>query len=457
VAARLHGLLLVGLVASCAAPAAEPPPVVAASLAPAARSDGPAQRAELRRVEGQVLETLGASDPRFAKRVGGVSEDRRHAAVVKALAEGDADTAVVEGALDSFSFTARRRAIDEAARALDAAPGAGSAEKGERELLQRLVDEERLRLEEERPQPRGASALLRGVVDTWTPPGSPEAAASRDAWLARRLGEVRTAVGGTRLSRAAALDLDDALDPLERLASPADLPSSAKAIAELRIALGVPFGTEAIDDARRARVEAGIRGHLGVSLATEPVRARLESAERATRALAKEGVAQADERAVAKRAEGLTFAEGSCGGDPAESRVRALAPPPERAPICGALRALAGEKDAASRAAAWVALHDEVVVALWAFAVHEEGRTLAQARGEAHPYFGVEPEREGRLVRFAEVRPVAAIGAGLAAEIVVRTQAAERWLAFGDAPLDVVERELAVSRASPPPPASPRP
>ena len=112
--------------------------------------------------------------------------------------------------------------------------------------------------------------------------------------------------------------------------------------------------------------------------------------------------------------------------------------------------------------AALVALHDETVVALWALALHADGLTPDRAIAAAHPFFGAQPEREARLVRFAEARPVAAIGAGLAADFLTRTRNADdaratsgRWLSFGDAPLDIVERELSTS--VPPPPASPRP
>jgi gamma-glutamyl:cysteine ligase YbdK (ATP-grasp superfamily) len=147
-----------------------------------------------------------------------------------------------------------------------------------------------------------------------------------------------------------------------------------------------------------------------------------------------------------------------------------MAPPSERAPICGALHALRDASDDVSRAAALVALHDATVVALWAVALHADGATPDRAMTSAHPFFGAQPDREARLVRFAEANPVAAIGAGLAAELLSRetsgeaksadtATASKRWLSFGDAPLDVIEREVFAPdpATSAPAPASPRP
>ena len=136
--------------------------------------------------------------------------------------------------------------------------------------------------------------------------------------------------------------------------------------------------------------------------------------------------------------------------------------PPERAAICGALQALQGAREPGARAAVLVALHDEVVVGLWALALHAEGAGPEHAIATAHPFYGAQPEREARLVRFAEANPIAAIGTGLAAELLSRGGAeglggvTERWLTFGEAPLDVIERELFTATAAPVP-ASPPP
>jgi hypothetical protein len=435
-----------------------------------------------------ALERIAVVDPRFARRLPTrPSEDELRAGAVKALAEGDPDVSVRDGALDFFSFTARARALDEAQKTALGSPepttdtrveGAPLARpRLERELALRVVAEETARLEEERSLPRGASGLVRGIVETWVPPGSTRDAADRDAWLAKRLGQIRDSLGHASLPRDALLELDDSLDPIERIAVPEELPSSARAVAELRIRVGeTPASARGSDDARQRRFEAGVSAHLGLSRATELL-ARIEEAEKTTRSLAREAMKNAadrkepgaDERAVSKRAEELTLAAGKCDASPADSRVRSMAPPPERSAVCGSLRALHDADDGASQAAALVALHDATVVARWALALHFEGVSPEGAIGSAHPFFGAQPERQAHLLRFAEANPVAAIGAGLAAELLTRNRTLEgakaasaRWLAFGDAPLDVVEREIfapspAAPISEPGRPASPRP
>ena len=459
----------------CASAAVVPrtePAVAAAEV-----RDADAQKRALDEEERSALEWVAAADPRFAKRLATPpSEAKLRTAAVKALAEGDADVSIRDGNLDFFSFQARGRAIAEAAKTIDGSreppPDSPSADSSaprphlERELVERIVAEERARLEEERSLPGGASALVRGIVETWSPPSSPDAAKERDEWLGHRIDVIQSSLAGSKLPRGALFELDDALDPLERIAASGELPSSAKAIARLRVSLGdtapASGGGGDYENSRRERMEERVRAHLGLLLSGTEIRARLERAEAALRAMAKEALGHGDERAVAKRAEDLTFSEANCDTSSAASRARSMAPPSERAAICGLLHFLRDAGDDTSRASALVALHDETVVALWALALHADGVTPDRAIAAAHPFFGAQPEREARLVRFAEARPVAAIGAGLAADFLTRTRNADdaratsgRWLSFGDAPLDIVERELSTS--VPPPPASPRP
>ena len=418
---------------------------------------------------GRAFVQIAVTDPRFARRLATPpSEDELRAAAVKALAEGDPDVSVRDGVLDFFSFTARGRALDEAQRTIGRTPAPATDTRAEgaplarpyleRELALRVLAEETARLDEERSLPRGASGLVRGIVETWAPPGAPRQAAERDEWLAKRLDQIRDSLGRSPLPRDALLELDDSLDPIERLAVPEELPSSARAVAQLRVRLGeVPGSAGGADDARQRRLESGIIAHLGLNRGARELSPRILAAEQATRALATWAIKRvtaradghADERTVAKRAEALTLAPGKCDASPSESRVRAMAPPSERAAICGSLRALHDAADDAGRAAALVALHDATVVALWALALHQEGVSPEGAIASAHPFFGAQPEREARLLRFAEANPVAAIGTGVAAELLTRTgtlegamAASRQWLAFGDAPLDVVEREL---------------
>jgi hypothetical protein len=117
-------------------------------------------------------------------------------------------------------------------------------------------------------------------------------------------------------------------------------------------------------------------------------------------------------------------------------------PSDERAAICAALRAIAGGIElgaplAPTKIAAAAALHDEVLVALVALG--------AQPRPGFS--FGADDDVGVRLRRLAAARPDVPVGVAMALEMVFRApggaaRRAERWLAFGDAPLDVVEREL---------------
>jgi hypothetical protein len=424
--------------------------------------DDGARIAKLREDEGAVLEVIAASDPRFAARVGGAKEERLHAASVKALAMGDADAGIEDGALDFFSFTARARSIAQAEAIVAGAPTFerdASAEL-ERELLVRLVAEEHARLDEERALPGGASALVRGVVETWGAPDSRHAAETRDARIARRLDEVHASLAGANASRVTLAELDDALDPLERIATPEVYGKTIQALTRLRVALGDATMRANEADDSWPRVQAKLRAHLGVAWDARELRARLENAEHTLRVAATERYAPThpDVHALAER---LTLRASACDASPHESLLRALPPPSERAPICGALHALHDPPDdGLSRLAALIALHDDAVVALWSLALHEAHATPALAAESAHLFLGAQPDHEARLVRFAAARPVAAIAAGLTAgELAASLDSdlAARWLAFGDAPFDLATSALAATSSPAGAPASLRP
>ncbi len=427
--------------------AAEPRPalVTATTVEVPASTDLGAHLVELRDVERRVLALLAASDPRFARRAGGASEKDRHAAVVKALAAGDPDAAVEDGALDAFSFTARQRAVDAAAELAAGAPDGGAGPgaqqtqqaQSERAALLALVAAERFRLGEERDLPRGASALVRSLVETWEPaPTSPEATKARDARVARRLDEVRASLEG-QASRVSLAELDDALDPLERLASPSDYGKTAKALAALRPALDAAATHAFADEGSWPQLQAALRAYLGVDASPEDLRAQLQRNESALRGQAKElvGSSRAYEHDLARRADELTLRDQPCFSTASASPVLVLYASPERAPSCRAAQAFAGPPDGPEHDAAVVALHDATVVALWSLAIHVDHAPESQATASVHTFFGADPDHEARLVRFAVARPVAAIAAGLAA-----------GPAAGPAPI-----------SSKPPPASPRP
>jgi hypothetical protein len=118
-----------------------------------------------------------------------------------------------------------------------------------------------------------------------------------------------------------------------------------------------------------------------------------------------------------------------------DSRVRSMAPPPERAAICGALNALADET---TSAAALVALHDDVLLSFGAVMTAPPPRTglLSQPDDDDVNVFK----------RRARERPVLVLGVALAAELLYGTDGADdrlrAWRALGEAPLDIVAREI---------------
>jgi len=125
------------------------------------------------------------------------------------------------------------------------------------------------------------------------------------------------------------------------------------------------------------------------------------------------------------------MAEGPCP-PVRESRVRSFAPPPERTAVCGALRAF---DDEGSRLAAMVALHDDVLLSFAAVTASPPSRTGLLS----HPA----DDDVDSLERTARERPAFALAPALAAEIILGGEGRiAAWRALGDAPLDVVSREL---------------
>jgi hypothetical protein len=115
--------------------------------------------------------------------------------------------------------------------------------------------------------------------------------------------------------------------------------------------------------------------------------------------------------------------------------------------VCGALRALTEEP---APAAALVALHDDVLLAFAAVVTVPPPRTGLLS----HP----DNDVVEALHRSARERPVPALAVAVAAELLYAgdSSGAERlraWRALGEAPLDVVAREIA--RVNGPAPAQP--
>jgi hypothetical protein len=407
-----------------------------------------ARTAAFSRVEDEALDWLVASDPRMAQRADTTATD----AVIKrigleAVLAEDTTAQIRGSSLDLFAFRGRARALAHAAQALaefkDPLPDVGPLGSGlarprlERELLGRVIAEESARAEEEAALGEVAGELVRGITSTWTRPAAPQEWTERDDWVSKHLLEIRESLRDGRPLTGPS-DLDSALYPLERLLEPAQFPRGSAAIAEVRLAL---------DDDRRSvpkvdaptRLARDVRVHLGVSVDPPTLVTRLDGIEARLRELAEQAVPVAGIPAaeVASRARRLLLVERPCS-PVADSRVRSLGPPDERAAICGALKVLSEESPVA---VALVALHDDVLLSYAAVVPAPRRANLM-----SHP----EDADVDSLQRGVRERPVKALGVALAAELLYRDRASpdvvearmRAWRALGEAPLDVVAREL---------------
>jgi hypothetical protein len=416
-----------------------------------------ARTAEVVQAEDVAIGWIAAADPRLAARANAVGSDEaiKHIGMDAVLAE-DASAKIVGSSLDLFAFRARARALDEAGKIVAAlrspVPEMGplgsalSRPRLERELLERLIKEERARATDEAQLGDAAGDLVRGIVSTWTPPARPQDVQDRDAWVSARLLEIYDSLheSSSHVSepRSGPPDVDVALYPLERLLAPLQFPRGAAAVAKIRMALDADMRVvPRVRDPRR--MAHGIEVHLGVELDPATIPDRIERLRARLRDLAQRALAHADpdiRPALLARARKLLLVERACPSVP-DSRVRAMSPPPERAAVCGALAALAEEP----RAAALVALHDDAVLALAAVVPTPPPRTALLSQPA--------DDDVDDLERRARERPVLVLGAALAAEIVYGTEgvADERiaaWRALGEAPLDVVAREVAAIDSS---------
>jgi hypothetical protein len=380
--------------------------------------------------------------------------ETQHAAIEALLAE-DKGLRVLAGRVDLFSFDERARELDAVEKFASAPPprptggDEGAFEALEAELLARLVSEERARVDEERHLPRSGSELLRGVVATWTAPAAMSELKDRDDWLAERLDEMLGGLAGTPLRAVEITELEDALDPIEHLADPQGFARSAAALTRLRLALGADRATVSGGMGWDA-LSAGLGVHLGIHEPEATVRSEIERTEQRLREEAVARLSQLPEesaRSVRQAAAEILLAEGSCETQSGRSSIRSAAPPPERSPVCGALGAIARAKTEPEALAALIAVHDAVAMAGWALVIHLDDGDPEQAPQGRALIADVPPEHEGRFIRFAATRPLACIAVARMASLLDadgpenRQSRAKRWLAFGEAPLDIVERE----------------
>ncbi|MGD0526857.1 MAG: hypothetical protein ABSE49_17050 [Polyangiaceae bacterium] len=408
-----------------------------------------AQTSQLATVEDEAIGWLAAADPRLAVRANATAphEVLERVGMDAMLAEDTA--AVIHGSsLDLFAFRARAHAVDEASKVVAALKAplpevgpVGSAlarPRLEKELLERLIAEERARVDEEAKLGDASGELVRGIVSLWKPPEKPQEVQERDVWVQKHLLEVRDSLRDPSRG-AGAGDLDVALYPLERLLAPMTYPRGMAALAQVRIAIDADMrAVPKLPDAER--LARAVKVHLGLDVETASLATRLERLEGRLRDAA-EGALKAAapdaRRGVEGKARELLLVERPCP-PVADTRVRAMAPPPERAAVCGALRALTEEPAPAGL----VALHDDVLLALSAVTPSPPARTGLLS----HP----DDDVVETLRRLARERPVVVLGVALAAELLYADDGADArlaaWKALGEAPLDVVARELGAAR-----------
>ncbi len=404
--------------------------------------------AEFGRLEDDAMGWLAAADPRLAARESATApEDVLKRIGTEAVLAEDVSAIVRGNSLDLFAFRARARALDQAAQRvatftarLPASASPSSAitrPQLERELLARVIEEERARVSDEAQLSDASGELVRAIVATWTPPATPQDWPDRDAWVSKHLLEIRDSLRQAP-PRTGPLDLDVSLYPLERLLAPLEFPHGSAAIAELRVGLDADMRSVPALVAP-ARIARDTKIHLGIEVDAPALSARFDRIEvkvrdLATRALAESGSARG---AVEARARELLLVERPCPAVPG-SRVRSMSPPPERAAVCGALRALTEE---AAPGAALVALHDDLLLAEAALTTAPPPRTGLLS----HP----EDDVVDALRRTARERPVLVIGVALAAEILYGKDGSEErlraWRALGEAPLDIIARETATA------------
>lgn len=397
-------------------------------------------------VENQAIDWMAAADPRLSMRLGATAPKEVLDRIgTEAVLSEDATAQIRGSSLDLFAFRSRARSLDHAAKIIaafesplpDAAPAAAelTRPKLERELLDRLIEEETARVAEESKLGDASGELVRAMVAMWSPPATPQDVPDRDAWVSKHLLEVLASVRQGR-PRTGPTDLDAALYPLERLLVPLDYPRGAAAIAKVRVAIDEDM--RAVPPIASPEYVAGsVRAYLGVAVDPAALRPRLDRVEGRLRDMANAALAAgADERrAVEGRARALLFSEKTCLPVPG-SRLRSMGPPPERAAICGVLRALVEDPPAAI-----VALHDDVILAIAAVDRSPPPRTGLLSKPD--------DEVVDSLRRGARERPVVALGVALAAELLYRDVTREgaqprllAWSALGEAPLDIVSREI---------------
>jgi hypothetical protein len=446
----------------CASPTTPPRAAMARASVPAVSFET---------FEGAELLRLSALDGRLARRfdLQPGPAVREEVAVEASTLASDASE-VGPGFVDVFAFEARRAHLAKVGGKLGRQGGRGL----ERELFERMIAAELARVDEEAKGPFRTidlvGALERRVASSVAAPTTAEPVKAGlderpeekkdDRLLARRIDFLRDQLAAGDLSRHGANALDDALDPLERALSGAGYLAALSSVADLRVFVAaratetIRTGRPRADRAHEVFRLAGI--HVGWQGDELDARRRLAEArtlfadELAPRRLDRIAWKRAEASRVDRLVETLFEPKAApvrTTLDANAGPLRRANPPPERA----AAWALVAAVGASSDAEATVLLHDAATFALWIMDM--EGGAVA-TRWDApsqRPLAWVPPERTERLLQAIAgggSQAVSLYGAGLAAVLLStqpaakRQAAAQRWLAFGEGPFDIIEREI---------------
>ncbi len=394
--------------------------------------------------EERALSLLAAADPRIAARGVTADPNELHHAAMSAIIAEDATLAMEGNRPDVLSFEVRSRAIDMAQAVVTRWKTRPDLEV---ELLARLMESERLRLASERELPRSASVLLGGLAATWRTPEQKEVG-PLDEWLSRRLAEVTGSLMPQSLTILERNELEDALDPVERLIE--GLPKSRAALVGLRVGVGrmepVPRGSD-----RWSALSPRLRADAGTQLSADTLLALLSTEAKVLRDEIGQLVVKVTDDGAEAAGETLFSGGGAsvtCHTQRKSSRVRALEPPLERAFDCSLRSRVIDAHTADENLTVLLAMHDAIIAASWAVVLARGGDATAIALATPKPLAPMSPTLEGKLMRFAATHPIEAIDRALSIEWIMRNGLAEAalradaWRMFGDAPLDIVEREL---------------
>ena len=291
---------------------------------------------------------------------------------------------------------------------------------------------------------------MRALVLSWPSIQSPSDQRATESLVAWRIDQVRGSLAPNALSALERDDLLDALDGLAQATERAPSPHAESAVRRLREELEkmrvAPLEIRGWPD-----IQGPLRAHLGIVSGDAKLRTAFEGAKEKLRAQIDVafGVVGADVAEDIRRLAAARLARSpDCPTTPSIGGMRLLAPPPERAWACAAVHAAARGDTETEELTSLVVLHDLVCIGAWSLDLHTEMRDPDGARKRSPLLSRVDDARSALLLREAATHPVGPIGGAativllLAAGPAHLRERALLWRDFGDAPLDVVMREV---------------